>query len=72
MQIWRQINLLILESDFARLYAGLNSRNALREYLKTSNCDNIFTEKKKAVNLLKNTSYSVVKSQTSNLHSYFE
>lgn len=47
MQIWHQINLLILESDFARLYAGLNSRNALREYLKTSNCDNIFTGKKK-------------------------
>lgn len=51
MQIWHQINLLILESDFARLYAGLNSRNALREYLKTSNCDNIFTEKKQSKNI---------------------
>lgn len=51
MQIWHQINLLILESDFARLYAGLNSRNALREYLKTSNCDNIFTEKKQNKNI---------------------
>lgn len=51
MQIWHQINLLILESDFARLYAGLNSRNALREYLKTSKCDNIFTEKKQNKNI---------------------